>query len=106
MEWNVYYYNINKKKIESFNIFDYWIFKEDVQKAVSKLKNKEDLEKQLRRELFYYFGSKAEWEIILTPWCGGDRERDAIKVDVHDQVMLNWDKFVEYVWDHRKELSV
>lgn len=26
------------------------------------------------------------------------------KIDVFDQVMFNWNLFVEYVWEHRKEL--
>lgn len=104
MEWNVYIYNINKKRIEPFNIFNHYGFIGNVQKAVSKYKNKYDFESQLRSELFYHYWSKSEWEVIIAPWCGGDRENDAIKVDVYSQVILNWDLFVDYVWEHRKEL--
>lgn len=43
----------------------------------------------------YYFWSKCEWEIIICPWVG---KADDIKIDVYDQLMLNWDKFVDYVW--------
>lgn len=104
MEWNVYSYNINQKKIESFNIFEHGRFVEDVKMTVSKLKNKEVFANQLKTELAYYFWGKAEWEIIISPWCGGNKERDAIKIDVFDQVMMNWDKFVDYVWENRKEI--
>lgn len=27
---------------------------------------------------------------------------DADKIDVYDQIQLNWDEFVEYVWGFRK----
>ena len=104
MEWNVYVYNHNRHKPEPFNIFDHWRFVEDIKKAISKYKNKADFESQLKSELFYYYGSKAEWEVLITPWCGGDRERDAIKIDVYNQVMMNWDKFVDYCWENRKEI--
>ena len=49
----------------------------------------------------YYFWSKAEWEIILSPWCGGRDTKD-IKIDVYDQVMNNWDIFVDYVFNSKK----
>lgn len=28
------------------------------------------------------------------------------KIDVYDQVINNWDIFIDYLWDHRKELKV
>lgn len=105
LEWNVYYYNCNGRKIESFNIFDHGSFREDMKKAAKKIKNKEDFEKQLKSNLMYYMWSKSEWEIILAPWVGGDRDRDAIKIDVYDQIMLNWNIFVEYCWNNRIKLS-
>ena len=27
------------------------------------------------------------------------------KIDVYDQVMNNWDRFIDYLWDNRKELK-
>lgn len=105
MKWNVYIYNINQKKIEPFNIFDHWRFVEDVKKDIKKYKNKDEFADKLKSELMYFFWSKAEYEIIIAPWCGGDRGRDSIKIDVFDQVMMNWDVFVDYVWKNRKEIS-
>lgn len=104
MKWNVFYYDINRKKVDVFNIFEHSGFVKYVKKAIKEHKNKEEFAKQLRSELMYYFWAKAEWEIIISPWVGGDREKDAVKIDVHDQVMLNWDLFVDYVWDNKKEL--
>ena len=69
--------------------------------------------------------------IFLSPWCGcRDPENVKInvtddstldwktfadkhiirqiinkaKIDIYDQVMINWDKFVEYVWENRNGL--
>ena len=100
MKWNVFYYNINKKKIETFNIFEHSSFNKYIQQA-KKLKTKEEFSEQLKSELLYYFWSKAEWEVIITPWVGGDREKCAVKIDVYEQVMSNWDVFVDYVWSEK-----
>lgn len=97
MEWNVYYYNFNGKKIEKFNIFDHYRFREDVEKDLEKYKSKDEFAKALRSHLFYYFGSKCEWEVLISPWIGDGK---TVKVDVYSQVMLNFDVFVDYVWTH------
>ena len=59
--------------------------------------------KQLRSEVMYYFWSKCEWEVLISPWTGdsGNEER---KVDVCWQIMNNWDVFVDYVWANRRKL--
>ena len=48
--------------------------------------------------LFYYYRSKCEWEVIVSSWPPSDRVPER-KVDVYDQVMLNWDVFIGYVWE-------
>lgn len=95
MVWNVFHYNVNSKKIEFFNIFDHWKFREDIEKALKKSKTREALEKEVRSLLFYYFNGKFEWEVLITPWP--ERENETIKVDVYWQVYNNFDRFVDYV---------
>lgn len=132
MKWNVYYYDINKNKIETFNIFEHWSFREYAKKAAKKYKTKEEFAEQLKRELFYYFGSKYEWEMVVTSYTAritmkeldrlnAEREktlkeygRDPYslcvnpevgkKIDVRDQVINNFDIFLDYVWKNRKML--
>jgi len=53
--------------------------------------------------MMYYYWSKSEWEIIIGPWCGGNNTKE-IKVDVYEQVLNNWDIFLEYVWNERKKI--
>ena len=140
LEWNVFRYDINKDKIVAFNIFNHWKFDEDVQKSLKKFKDKGEFAEQLRRDLQYYFWSRAEYEliievvndnrIILKPWCGcrepeqtkidvtDDKSlcwrnfaeehtkrqiyKNKAKIDIYDQVMFNWDNFLELVWNSRK----
>lgn len=53
-----------------------------------------------KAEIFYwqgYINDECHSNLTCTTCGGGDKE--AIKIDIYSQVMLNWDKFVEYVWD-------
>ena len=102
MEWNVFYHDFNKQKIVVFNIFEHWRFNDDVKKSLKKFDNKEEFAERLKRDLLYYFWSKCEYEIVITSWCGGRNTKD-IKIDVYDQVMNNWDIFVDYVWSNKKQ---
>lgn len=100
MEWNVYYHNVNKDKIETYNILEHGSFIEDVLNDLNECRHKDDFaefKRRLQRELRYYFWSKAQWEILLKPWVGS-RNKEEVKIDVYDQVMLNFDIFADYVW--------
>ena len=48
----------------------------------------------------YYMWSKCEYEIILSPLTG---RADDIKIDVYDQIMMNFDRFVDYCWSFKSE---
>lgn len=104
MEWNVYYYNVNHRKIETYNLFGHGSFQKELRKIISEYTTKEEFAEKLKSNLMYYFWSRAEWEIILAPWVGGDREKDAEKIDVYDQIMMNWDIFLNYVWNNMLKL--
>ncbi len=77
---------------------------EDLQKHYKKQKTKEAFAEALRRSLMYYFWSKCEWEVLISPWCGS-KKNEAIKVDVYWQVMNNWDHFLDYVWNAKRRRS-
>ena len=102
MEWNVFYHNINTQEITTFNIFKHSSFLKDVEKYLKKCSDKGVFAKELRSTLMYYFWCRSEYELIISPWCGG-RDTKEIKVDIYSQVMLNWDKFLDYVWSFKKE---
>jgi hypothetical protein len=130
MKWFVY--NERNGKIEPYNIFNHSCFVKYVKQHIKNCDIKEDFEQVLKSELRYYFWCKAECELVITSWTARinmnelDRlnaEREeffkrndkdpyslyviptiAEKIDVYDQVMLNWDVFVDYVWDNKEEL--
>ena len=97
LEWYVFRYNMNSRRIETFNIFEHISFCKHVDAHVKECTARVEFAGKVRRELFYYYCSKAEHEVIISPWVGGDRDKDSIKVDIYSQVMMNWDKFIDYV---------
>lgn len=103
LEWNTYLSDINKRIIIVFNVFKHHSFYEDLKKIIKKYKTIEDFSKELKRICMYYFWSKCEYEIILTCWPTWDKFREE-KIDVYSQLNLNWDKFVNYIWNNKKEI--
>lgn len=98
MEWYVFVEDINGRKIAKYNIFDHDSFMKGIRKAYKKYRNDRGaFDKEVKSLMFYYFHSKCEWEVIISSWPPSDRIPE-IKVDVYEQVMLNWDVFIEYVW--------
>lgn len=104
MKWMVYYHDSNKNEIRPLNIFDHWSFRENMAKYAKKAKDKDEFAKELRSELMYNFWSKFEYEIIISPW-GSFKNTSAIKVDIFNQVMLNWEHFLNYVWENKHLLK-
>lgn len=127
--WNVFIEDWNGKKIEVYNVFEHGSFWNALINVKKKFKEFDEFAQEVRRDLMYYFWSKSEWEIILTSWppyVDSDeidrlvKERQehidnygkffinnarlvvGEKVDVYDQVMLNWDNFIKYVWENKK----
>ena len=124
----VYKESFNSKKIEKFNIFNNWRFLEDIEKLFKNKPTKEQAADEIRRCLFYYYGSKCEYEIIITSWpCYiSNEELNRVneeklrykreyghypyvnnivptvgeKIDIRQQVLMNWDIFFDYVWNY------
>lgn len=97
LSWNVYYYSINSRKIKVFNIFDHGGFNKEVKEHLQKCETKEEFAQKIKSSLMYFFWSKCEWEVLVTAWVGR-RDDQKLKIDVYDQVMNNWDVFVDYTW--------
>lgn len=105
LTWNIYYENFNAKRIESFNIFAHYRFWEDCIENKKKNKNdKDNFVKQLRQDLMYYYWGKSEWEIVLTSWPERKDFKEK-KIDVFEQIDINWDRFVDYIWNNIKDIK-
>ena len=100
IEWYVYYHDSNAQKIIKWNVFNHGTFKNEVNKILQEKLNKDNFSEKLKREVIYYFWSKCEYEIILSPWTG---RADDIKIDVYDQIMMNFNSFVDYCWSFKLE---
>lgn len=99
----MFIYNINHKEIEKYNIFDHYRFEREVNELLHKTHiSNEDFQGKLRGALMYYFWCKAEYEVVIHPWIGGD-EKESKKIDVYEQIMMNWERFLEYVSSFRHE---
>ena len=101
LSWLVTYYDCNADKIKYYDIFKY---REDfVKKLKKKCANKEEFAEKMRREMMYYYWSRAEMETIIelddgriwiSPWCGC-REPENVRVDVTDRTDFDWKGFAE-----------
>ena len=99
MHWYVYISDSNKRIIEKYDIFDHYWFTKDLKETYKKYKNDfAAFSEYVRKDLMYYFWSKCEWEIILDHWPHWDNFKGR-KIDVYDQISMNWDIFIKYVWD-------
>lgn len=103
LEWNVIVHDINQDRIRVYNVFSHSGFVNDITKYVKQRKTREEFSELVRKSLMYYFWSKCEWEILIKPLCGS-RNNDEEKVDVYWQIMTNWERFIDYLWENRKSM--
>lgn len=101
LEWYVYYESVNSKEITELNVFQHDGFMDGCRTAARKCNgDKEVFAEKVRRELMYYFWCKCEYEIVLTGWPPSKDHEEDRKVDVFSQVMMNFDRFIDYLWDN------
>lgn len=112
--WQAYYYAFNQSKIRPFNVFLHSSYYKDLYDLLRKYKRierqtgKVDMEQfsdAVKHITMYYYWSKCEWEVIISGWPPSSLRTEEIKVDVYDQLALNWDAFINYIWEHRKEFK-
>ena len=130
LEWNVFVSDFNTDKIEVYNVFDHHSFMEDLIKIKKKCKDDFNVfANEVKCSLAYYYWSKCEWEVVITSFPPYINEKEFLrlnternehiekygrfirtdvdletnkKIDVYEQVMMNWDNFITYLWNNRK----
>lgn len=100
IEWYVYYHDSNAQKIIKWNVFNHGSFKKEVDKILKEKLSKKVFSEKLKRKTMYCFWSKCQYKIILSSWTG---RANNIKIDIYDQIMMNFDSFVDYVWSFKSE---
>ena len=107
ISWIVYVDSLSfPNRIVKHNIFDHSDFFKDCQKNYKKNRSDKDaFLDRLRKDLYFWYGSKIEWEIEVAP-LNWKHESDGTKIDVNQQVRLNWEPFCDYVWANKEEFKV
>ena len=97
--WNVFRYDINKREIITYNIFNHGGFVEDIEKMRKNKITSVDFKDRLKQVLMYYFWAKCEYEVVISSFPPDENSKDE-KVDIYSQVMLNFDVFCYYVYSN------
>lgn len=127
LHWYVYRENINKRKIERYNVLNDG-FVSQVKKRIKQcdIRDKRKFEEHVEQLLMNNYWCRAEHEVVVTKWpphitneelarlnveqerhlseygapayCCDVRLNIAEKIDIYDQVMLNWKHFINYFW--------
>lgn len=126
--WNIFVED--NGAIVPVNIFEYSrrFLEDGLLVAKKKYKNNfENFAAYIRESLQYCYWSKSEYETIITTWPpyitkeeldrlnkekaeyeekyrlirGSVNLEIGYKIDIYTQVMMNWDRFIEYVWNNK-----
>ena len=106
IHWYVYEENFNKQRIEVVDLFDSHYMSKECPKILKKCgEDKSAFASGLKEALMYQYWSRCEYEIVLTGWPPPNKDSfKDMKISIYDQVTLNWDAFIDYVWANREEL--
>lgn len=96
LEWHVFCFSPSNCNLQIYNIFSHRNFYHSVLNAFKNEHDKPNFAAKIRGELMYYFWSKAEYEILISDWTSISPKN--AKVDVYEQVMMNFDRFIDYLW--------
>lgn len=121
--WNVFLYDINKKEVQSWNVFNHGRFTVDMIKCLETCRDKLEFKTELKRDIMYYFGFKVEYEAFITePFphvtkkeidrlaeedtrhCTHVNLEYGKKIDVCQQIMMNYGHFIDYLWRNKEEI--
>ena len=94
--YNVWIWNSNIDVLEPYDVVPTFLRELKKLKPKYRPKSKEDLNEVLESDARYYFWSKCEYEMIIHGWP--EQENDH-KVDVYQQLKLNWSIFLDFFWE-------
>lgn len=103
MKWYVYFHDFNKNELIKWNIFNNWKFKEYVEELLRTKNDKNEFCEKLKNELMYFFWSKCQYEIVISSLDFGSKDTVSKKIDIYNQVMLNFDRFADYIWSFKED---
>lgn len=130
LAYYVYVENINRRKIEKYNVLNDAIIDEIIERTKDFPGDKKAFAEQVEQIMMYHYWSRSEWESVLTSWPPNMRLEELIrlnqeveesqqkygqepyaltvslttaeKIDVYDQIVMNWNIFIDYAWENLK----
>ena len=127
LTWNVFIEDPNKKQIVTYNVLNKAIVEEIANRTLG-VNDKDQFAEEVKRIIMYYYWSRSEWEVVITDWpphmTRSEVDRLSLevaehykkyneypyavtinptvgkKIDVYDQVNLNWNIFIDYLWNN------
>lgn len=89
--WNVMNWSFNQDKLETYDVGPSFVSFYKSLKPKARPKTYDEIEKWLDSEARYHFWAKCEYEMIVHGWPAGKNDE---KIDIYDQLKLNWNVFV------------
>lgn len=115
LEWNVFRWDFNAHKLKTLNIFSWRPVETKIKDAYLEhyavKGNYMQFKEEVKSILMFYFWAKREHEICVgdLPWFEHNEDdvkfreqfnrwlKEAEKIDIWDQIELNWDRFIGYI---------
>ena len=95
--YNVWIWDFNSDSLESYDVIPRFV--ESIKRYIKPKnlpKTKEALNEILESDARYYFWAKCEYEMIIHGW---PEQKNDQKVDVYQQLKLNWPIFLDFFWE-------
>ena len=94
-KWNVWIWDFNHDRLEQYDVVPMLLRELKSLRKEDFPMDKKSMNEELKSWARYHFWAKCEYEMIVHGWPV--RKNDE-KVDVYNQLMLNWDTFSEVFW--------
>ena len=94
--WNVWNWDFNHDQLETYDVGYRFIAAVEHERPSFLPTTYAELNDYLLAEARYCFWAKCEYEMIVTGW---PQQKNEKKVDIYEQLRLNWDRFVKAFWD-------
>lgn len=94
-KWNVWIWDFNHDELEQYDVVPMLLRELKSLRKEDFPMDKKSMDGELRGWARYHFWAKCEYEMIVHGW---PEQKNDKKVDVYDQLMLNWDTFSEAFW--------
>lgn len=106
-KFNVLEYDFSFKRINHYDVLPYFRNQWKCKKYnfdKDKVKDKNTLKEWIERASRYMYWARCEYEFLMAPWPYKQEklEDDLIKIDVHQQIMMNIDIITDILFEEFK----